>query len=511
MAKTKTIGIVMALTDNVSKNVTAIARHFQKSGENIKDVEKKVVRLTRSFENLANNGFDKIKKNSASLNGHLKAMAAPLMICGVSLGAIGKNAIETAAKFEKYRVSFDTLLQSQTRSKKLMDEITDYAAKTPFGMEELVEGSQRLLAFGIGADEVVDKLGRLGDLSMGDAEKLGRLTLAFGKIKAKGKASMEELNQLTEAGVPILQELAKQQHKSTSAIMQMVSKGSVGYAQVEKALVSLTSAGGQFYGMTAKQGQTLEGLFSTLSDSWNIATAELAEKFIPHIKQIVSLIDSNIPKIITTITPMIENLANVLVVILNNLDTIIPVVKLVLTAFIGFHAIAAVGNVIMIVVGACQALWGIFSLVFTAMTAITGPIGVIIIAIGLLTASIIWCVKNWEKICKVIKTAIDLVKAFVGIAPKEIKADIKTTQSAKINGSHANGLANVPFNGYVAELHKGERVLTASENKNYNTTTNNTERTININFYGDIIGDESFLQKLENRFTTRLRAELGAL
>jgi len=88
---------------------------------------------------------------------------------------------------------------------------------------------------------------------------------------------------------------------------------------------------------------------------------------------------------------------------------------------------------------------------------------------------------------------------------------IQNGRAVKINGSHANGLANVPFNGYVAELHKGERVLTASENKNYNTTTNRTEKTININFYGDIIDDESFLQKLENRFTSRLRAELGAL
>lgn len=511
MAKTKTIGIVMALTDNVSKNVTTIAKHFQKSGENIKDVEKRIIRFNRACKNLADNGLKKIKTNSTALQGHLKAMVAPLAICGVSIGAIGKNALQTAAKFEKYRVSFDTLLQSQTRSKKLMGEITEYAAKTPFGMEELVEGSQRLLAFGIGADEVVDKLGRLGDLSMGDSEKLGRLTLAFGKIKAKGKASMEELNQLTEAGVPILQELAKQQHKSTSAIMQMVSKGSIGYAQVEKALVSLTSKGGQFYGMTAKQGQTLEGLFSTLSDSWNIATAELAEKFMPQIKQICNLLMENVPVVITAITPIIENIVNVLSVVLNNLDVILPVIKTVLTLFLGFHALAAVGNVIMIVVGACQFLAGILATIALNLVAVFGPIGAIIIAIGLLTAGIIWCVKNWEKICKVIKTAIDLVKAFVGIAPKEIKTDIKTTQTTKINGSHANGLANVPFNGYVAELHKGERVLTASENRNYNTMTNtqSTNKTVTINFYGDIIGNGEFLNKIKFELGQELKKALA--
>ena len=141
-----------------------------------------------------------------------------------------------------------------------------------------------------------------------------------------------------------------------------------------------------------------------------------------------------------------------------------------------------------------------------------------------------------KDICKWTKNAADAVRKFLGEDSKQLNAkvaqarpqikyvvdsrgkawdknqyQIKNGQAVKINGSHANGLANVPFNGYVAELHKGERVLTASENKNYNSTTNNTERTININFYGDIIGDESFLQKLENRFTTRLRAELGAL
>ena len=39
------------------------------------------------------------------------------------------------------------------------------------------------------------------------------------------------------------------------------------------------------------------------------------------------------------------------------------------------------------------------------------------------------------------------------------------TAKATINGSHANGLNYVPFDGYIAELHKGERVLTKDENE----------------------------------------------
>lgn len=45
--------------------------------------------------------------------------------------------------------------------------------------------------------------------------------------------------------------------------------------------------------------------------------------------------------------------------------------------------------------------------------------------------------------------------------------DAKST-ARSVDGSHANGLDYVPYNGYVAELHEGERVLTKQQNKEYN-------------------------------------------
>ena len=47
-------------------------------------------------------------------------------------------------------------------------------------------------------------------------------------------------------------------------------------------------------------------------------------------------------------------------------------------------------------------------------------------------------------------------------------ADSAKSAAASVKGRHANGLDYVPYNGYIAELHKGERVLTAQENKEYN-------------------------------------------
>lgn len=47
-------------------------------------------------------------------------------------------------------------------------------------------------------------------------------------------------------------------------------------------------------------------------------------------------------------------------------------------------------------------------------------------------------------------------------------ANSAKSAAASVKGRHANGLDYVPYNGYIAELHKGERVLTAQENKEYN-------------------------------------------
>lgn len=65
-------------------------------------------------------------------------------------------------------------------------------------------------------------------------------------------------------------------------------------------------------------------------------------------------------------------------------------------------------------------------------------------------------------------------KAIKGIGNFIGKANEARVSASKINGSHANGLDYVPFDGYVAELHKGERVLTKQENEEYNKgRTNN--------------------------------------
>lgn len=68
---------------------------------------------------------------------------------------------------------------------------------------------------------------------------------------------------------------------------------------------------------------------------------------------------------------------------------------------------------------------------------------------------------------------VDKIKSFVSGIVDGFKSVVSGADDAKkasesVNGSHALGLDYVPYNGYIAELHKGERVLTAQENEEYN-------------------------------------------
>lgn len=65
------------------------------------------------------------------------------------------------------------------------------------------------------------------------------------------------------------------------------------------------------------------------------------------------------------------------------------------------------------------------------------------------------------------------IKSFISGIVEGFNSVVGSANSAKsaaasVKGRHANGLDYVPYNGYIAELHKGERVLTAQENKEYN-------------------------------------------
>lgn len=188
---------------------------------------------------------------------------------------IGQGIISVTAKFEQFRISLQTLLKSKNEGDKFFNSLVKFASITPLEVKDIVPAARQLLAYGLTQDKMIDKLGRLSDLAMGDSEKFSQLVYAYGKTKTIGIASMKELRMFSTAGVPIFDAISKYKKISKSALLDAVKHRKITYTDIDDALTRLTNKDGMFYHMTLKQSQTLQGLWSTSKDTLDMIADRL--------------------------------------------------------------------------------------------------------------------------------------------------------------------------------------------------------------------------------------------
>ena len=177
--------------------------------------------------------------------------------------------VKVRGEFQQLDVAFTTMLGSKEKADRLMAQIVDTAAKTPFTLTEVAAGAKQLLAYQVAAEDVNETVIRLGNIASGVSVPLNRLILVYGQVKAKGRLMGDDLRQFTEAGVPIIHELAKSMGVADEQIQKMVEDGKIGFPQVQKVVENLTNAGGMFYNLMEKQSKTLTGQLSNLQDAWD--------------------------------------------------------------------------------------------------------------------------------------------------------------------------------------------------------------------------------------------------
>ena len=189
-----------------------------------------------------------------------------------SIGAIRSFVMELVnvrGEFQKTEIAFSTMLGSGVKAAQLMDQMVVLAAKTPFSLQEVSSGAKQLLAFQIPANQVVDTLTRMGNIAAGLGVPLSRINLVYGQVKAKGKLMGDDLRQFTEAGIPMVAELAEKFGKTDAEITAMVSAGKIGFKDVKEVLFNLTNEGGMFYNLMEKQSASVTGQIANLGDAWD--------------------------------------------------------------------------------------------------------------------------------------------------------------------------------------------------------------------------------------------------
>ncbi len=196
-------------------------------------------------------------------------VAASASLPTLAAAGIAVKSVMAAADFEQTKAAFRTLIGDAAKAEETLAQLRQLGAETPFEFPELADAGRKLIAFGEGADTVASTLRRIGDISAGVQAPINEIAELYGKARVQGRLFGEDINQLTNRGIPIIQELAKQFGVSDSEVKKLVSDGKVGFANIEQAFISLTSQGGKFAGMMEAQSKTTSGLFSTLKDGFN--------------------------------------------------------------------------------------------------------------------------------------------------------------------------------------------------------------------------------------------------
>ena len=253
--------------DNGSIDFEARLR-LEKLEEGVKEMEKMLNDSMKSSQKET----DKLQQ---SINNLTKGAMAFFTISKAY--EFSQKIIAVRSQFQQLEIAFGTMLKSKEKANALMAQMTDLAAKTPFGLQEVSEGAKRLLAFQVPAEEVTETLRRMGDVAAGLGVPMGQLIHVYGQVKAQGKLMTNDLYQFMNAGIPIIAELSKVVGKSETEIKDMVSAGKIGFPEVQAVIKGMTDEGGLFYNLMAEQSKTLSGQLSNLEDNFDNMLNEIGK------------------------------------------------------------------------------------------------------------------------------------------------------------------------------------------------------------------------------------------
>lgn len=247
-------------------NVTGGALEFDaiinqsQFGSQIREMETRLKSLTATANAQADSVNNYASKVSLAVGSYLSLAGLSTFITQVG---------QVRSQFQQLEVAFTTMLGSKEKADKLLREVTEFAAKTPFELTEVATASKQLLAFGFNAEEVQGTLRSLGDIAAGLGQPLGEIAYLYGTIKTAGVANTVDLKQFAMRGIPIYEALADVLKVDRTEIGNLVSAGKIGFPEIEKAFQKMTSEGSKFGGLMEAQSKTLGGMASNFRDAFD--------------------------------------------------------------------------------------------------------------------------------------------------------------------------------------------------------------------------------------------------
>jgi tape measure domain-containing protein len=356
-------------------------------GVDTKDSISKLKELGSTLEGVASS----VKGSTSSMSSSFTAMSAKLgsslksvgstMSVGLTapLALLGTALFNSAAQMEQISVSFEVFTGSAETAKNMLAQLKDQALKSPMQFQDITKGAQTLLGYGLTAEQVIPITRMLGDISGGNADKFGRLALAFGQVNAAGRLMGQETRQMINAGFNPLQSISEKTGESMASLSKRMKDGQISVQEVADAFKYATSEGGRFFGNADKQSQTLQGQLNKLQESVTFALAEIGTSLANNggLKQFFESLTATVTKVKDAFLALSPETQSLILKFGLILATAGP-----LLIFFGslFTAIGSISTAV-----------GVLTVAFTGLNLVTGGL---LVGLGLFVAAMVGVAQN---------------------------------------------------------------------------------------------------------------------
>jgi tape measure domain-containing protein len=191
--------------------------------------------------------------------------------------SLATESLKAYGVIQQLKTSLGVIYGNQSQANTAFQGISEYAVKSPFGVEQTEQMAVLLRQSGVYSSELMNTLKMIGDTAGGNATKMTRIAINYAQVVATGRASMLDMRQFAYAGIPIFAEVAKQMGVSQSALRKMVTDGKVTGDVIEQVFKNMTSEGGQFYGAVEKGSKTINAQIQNLKDSRQLMMSAFGE------------------------------------------------------------------------------------------------------------------------------------------------------------------------------------------------------------------------------------------
>ncbi len=232
------------------------------------------------------------------------------------IGSGFQTLVGSSLEFEKQQANIRTLLNGDAKAAdQLFSRISEYGKQTVYDRSGLIESQKTMMAFGLEANFAFERLKNIGDIALGDSEKMKSLSLAFAQATSTGKLMGQDLLQMINAGFNPLEVISQRTGQSISVLKEQMSAGAISAEHVAQAFAWATEEGGRFYQGAEAAAATVGGRLAKMRDTideWKISLFQATGGLTAYIGELGNMIGqyANLIPVITGIGTAISFVTN---------------------------------------------------------------------------------------------------------------------------------------------------------------------------------------------------------